>query len=86
MVDNFVRRKEHPELDPSVVTIDQLANAVMAVAHCRCWANKLDPYGKFIVRTMDAKFIRGPGAEYPCGLLPDFARAALGRQARSPYS
>lgn len=29
------------QLDPSAVTIDQLANSVMAVAHYGCWANKL---------------------------------------------
>lgn len=81
VVDNFVRRK-HPELDPSAVTIDQLSNAVMAVAHYGCWASKLDPYGKTIVRTMDAKFGRGPAADYPCGLFPDFAKAALGMASK----
>lgn len=32
VVDNFIRR-QHPELDPSAVTVEHLPNAVMAVAH-----------------------------------------------------
>lgn len=81
VVDNFIRR-QHPELDPAAVTIDHLANAVMAVAHYGCWASKLDPYGKLIVRTMDARFGRGPGAEYPNAMFPAFAKAALGMASK----
>lgn len=81
VVDNFIRR-QHPELDPSAVTIEHLANAVMAVAHYGCWSHKLDPHGKKIMRTMDAKFGRTPLAEYPNAVFPDFAKAALGMASK----
>lgn len=79
VVDNFIRRK-HPELDPSAVNVEHLANAVMAVAHYGCWSTKVDPYGRKIVRTWDARFGRTP---LPIGdLVPEvfceFAKAALG--------
>lgn len=81
VVDNFIRR-QHPELDPSAVTVEHLANAVMAVAHYGCWSHKLDPHGKKIMRTMDAKFGRSPLAEYPNAVFPDFAKAALGMASK----
>lgn len=81
VVDNFIRR-QHPELDPSAVTIEHLANAVMAVAHYGCWSHKLDPHGKNITRTMDARFARTPLAEYPPAVFPDFAKAALGMASK----
>lgn len=81
VVDNFIRR-QHPELDPSAVTIEHLANAVMAVAHYGCWAHKLDPHGEMITRTLDARFGRSPVAEYPAAVFPDFAKAALGMASK----
>lgn len=81
VVDNHIRR-QHPDLDPSAVTIDRLANAVIAVAHYGCWAHKLDPHGKNIIRTMDARFGRTPVAEYPPVAFPDFAKAALGMASK----
>ncbi|KAI7777672.1 hypothetical protein LA080_003165 [Diaporthe eres] len=81
VVDNLIRR-QHSELDPSAVTIEHLANAVMAVAHYGCWSHKLDSHGKKIMRTMDAKFGRTPLAEYPNAVFPDFAKAALGMASK----
>lgn len=81
VVDNFIRR-QHPELDPSAVTIEHLANAAMAVAHYGCWAHKLDPHGESITRTLDARFGRTPVVEYPAAVFPGFAKAALGMASK----
>lgn len=81
VVDEYVRRL-HPELDPSAVTIDQLANAAMAVAHYGCWSRKGDPHGTNIVPTLDTRFARSDVLEYPADLFPGFAKAALGMASR----
>lgn len=81
VVDNHIRRL-HPDLDPSAVTIDHLANAVIAVAHYGCWAHKLDPHGRDITRTMDARCARTPLAEDLPTVFPFFAKAALGMASK----
>lgn len=81
VVDNHIRR-QHPELDPSAVTIEHLANAVMAVAHYGCWSHRLDPHGENIMRTRDTRFGRTPLADYPHAVFPDFAKAALGMASK----
>lgn len=81
VVDNHIRR-QHPELDPSAVTIEHLANAVMAVAHYGCWSHRLDPHGENIMRTRDTRFGRTPLADYPHAVFPEFAKAALGMASK----
>lgn len=81
VVDNHIRR-QHPELDPSAVTIEHLANAVMAVAHYGCWSHRFDPHGRNIMPTRDTRFGRTPLAEYPHIVFPGFAKAALGMASK----
>lgn len=81
VVDNHIRR-QHPELDPSAVTIEHLANAVMAVAHYGCWSHKFDPHGRNVMSTRDTRFGRTPLAEYPHIVFPEFAKAALGMASK----